>query len=133
MKKGIYMDDKNKALDMKVLKKFELIVCQTQKSDYVLIDFYIPENLVYFKGHFDSCPILPGVAQLDLAIHYACEYFGLQRADISAVDAMKFMKVIKPKTHITLELMIKNEMLIFKYLKDNVAYSSGKIRLQRDL
>ena len=123
----------NKQSGSNLVKKLTLIAYQLKAEDYVLINFYVPENLIYFKGHFDNCPILRGVAQLDLAIYYACENFSIQKADIAAVDAMKFMKVIKPKTNITLELSIKNEALIFEYKQADIAYSSGKIRLQRSL
>ncbi|MCF6765864.1 hypothetical protein L3V82_08760 [Thiotrichales bacterium 19S3-7] len=124
------MGNKNRESDLVDSRQLTLIDYQKLTKDYALIDFYVPEDLIYFKGHFDGCPILAGIAQLDLAIDYACKYLSIQRGDIASIDAMKFMKVIKPKTDITLELSLKDRCLIFRYLKGDVFYSQGKIRLK---
>ena len=44
-------------------------------QEYV-IEFILPQNLFYFKGHFQGRPVLPGFVQISWAIHYAQELFG---------------------------------------------------------
>jgi 3-hydroxymyristoyl/3-hydroxydecanoyl-(acyl carrier protein) dehydratase len=63
----------------------------------------ISAELLYFDGHFDAAPILPGIAQLDWAIAFGRRYFDLPPV-FSAVHALKFQQVIQPGACVMLEL-----------------------------
>jgi acyl-CoA synthetase (AMP-forming)/AMP-acid ligase II/3-hydroxymyristoyl/3-hydroxydecanoyl-(acyl carrier protein) dehydratase len=69
----------------------------------VTLELQIDAGLLYFDGHFDNAPILPGVAQLDWAIAFGRRYFDLPPR-FSAVHALKFQQVIPPDSTVTLEL-----------------------------
>lgn len=42
------------------------------------LQLHMPQDLIYFEGHFPGFQILPGVVQLDWAIHFACKLFNIQ-------------------------------------------------------
>ncbi|MCF6806829.1 hypothetical protein L3V79_00255 [Thiotrichales bacterium 19S9-12] len=113
---------------------FKLIDKHIDQPNQIRLDFFIPDNLIFFKGHFEDCPILPGIVQLDLAIYYAKSYLGIDLLEVDQVTSMKFMKVIQPKVELCLMLNLDKQSLVFKYchLEDTAhIYSMGKILLKR--
>ncbi len=46
----------------------------------VLLALTVPDDLLYFDGHFRVAPVLPGVVQVDWAIHYGRLHLGLTGA-----------------------------------------------------
>lgn len=96
----------------------------------VELDFDLPDELLYFQGHFPNFPILPGVTQIDWAIRYADEYLG------TAIKAgcdfqVKFRSVIRPGKLITLALRIsdRGHRMAFEYSNEDGVLSSGSVRL----
>lgn len=61
-------------------------------------------DLAGFAGHFPDFPILPGVVQLDWAVHYAQEFLLLDEPVIR-VDRLKFTCPISPNTPLQLSLI----------------------------
>ena len=57
----------------------------------------------FFKGHFPGMPILPGVAQLGLAVENARKAYGLDGA-VKEAKKLKFLHVIEPGHDIALFL-----------------------------
>lgn len=118
---------------LKEIKTFKLIQIREKTESSILLDLYVPKELIYFQGHFDEVAILPGVCQLDLAIFYAQNYFNIEKSDIVAVDQIKFTKIIKPETYITLALKLEGKRLFFKYVDSNnlnEVYAKAKITLR---
>jgi acyl-CoA synthetase (AMP-forming)/AMP-acid ligase II/3-hydroxymyristoyl/3-hydroxydecanoyl-(acyl carrier protein) dehydratase len=74
-----------------------------QEPDNIVLELHIPGNLLYFDGHFDAAPILPGIAQLNWAIGFGHQYFDLPPV-FTAVHALKFQKIIAPGSTVMLEL-----------------------------
>jgi acyl-CoA synthetase (AMP-forming)/AMP-acid ligase II/3-hydroxymyristoyl/3-hydroxydecanoyl-(acyl carrier protein) dehydratase len=74
-----------------------------QDAQQVELALRISAELLYFDGHFDAAPILPGIAQLDWAIAFGRRYFDLPPV-FSAVHALKFQQVIQPGACVMLEL-----------------------------
>ncbi len=59
------------------------------------LELRIPADLAYFDGHFDGAPMLPGVAQIHWAIHFARAQFGVGHG-FSRIEAIKFLRPIRP-------------------------------------
>jgi acyl-CoA synthetase (AMP-forming)/AMP-acid ligase II/3-hydroxymyristoyl/3-hydroxydecanoyl-(acyl carrier protein) dehydratase len=99
-------------------------------SDRVLLEVTAPSNLYYFDGHFDVAPILPGVVQVDWAIHYGRQYFTLP-AIFKGINALKFQQVIQPAQPVRLELLhdAAKGNLQFRYTSDGGQHSSGRVVL----
>jgi 3-hydroxymyristoyl/3-hydroxydecanoyl-(acyl carrier protein) dehydratase len=99
----------------------------TSENTYRL-NFYIPKELIYFDGHFENNPILPGIAQTHWAQHYGKEVFAF-KGRFSRLEAVKFQSVIFPDSKVTLTLEyhpIKGK-LVFQYISEKGVHSSGRI------
>ncbi|NDL65627.1 ApeI family dehydratase [Acerihabitans arboris] len=97
--------------------------------------------LFWFRGHFPAQPILPGVAQVDWALHYFRELLALEPqapdARFSGIESVKFQRPVKPgqTLRLHLEWQAPRRLLTFRYtlcnlnLTDEPTVSSGKIKL----
>ncbi|OEZ63226.1 AMP-binding protein [Duganella sp. HH105] len=96
----------------------------------VLLEVEAPAELLYFDGHFDVAPILPGVVQVDWAIHYGRQYFSLPPRFLG-VNALKFQQVIQPEAPVQLELLhdTAKGCLQFRYLSEAGQHASGRVML----
>ncbi|MCU6500223.1 AMP-binding protein [Rugamonas sp. A1-17] len=96
----------------------------------VLLEVSAPANLLYFDGHFDVAPILPGVVQVDWAIHYGRQYFSLP-LQFKGINALKFQQVIQPETPVRLELLhdVAKGCLQFRYVSEAGQHASGRVML----
>jgi len=94
----------------------------------VELSFNIPENLHYFKGHYPSFPIVPGVVEIDWAIKYAKKHLHLNGKFIG-MEAIKFHEFITPNDNIILRLNFKKEThkLLFSFTSKTSKLSSGRI------
>lgn len=97
-------------------------------------------SLAWFRGHFDSLPILPGVAQLLLAERLFKEHAPTPRSP-SRIKNLKFKSPIKPGTVVELAVSFPADAeasdstpLSFEWssVKDGekISHSSGKIILE---
>jgi len=64
----------------------------------------VTSELAGFAGHFPDFPILPGVVQLDWAVHYAQEFLLLDEP-VMRVERLKFTCPISPNTPLQLSLI----------------------------
>jgi 3-hydroxymyristoyl/3-hydroxydecanoyl-(acyl carrier protein) dehydratase len=74
-----------------------------RNGDTALIGLTVPENLLFFQGHFANHPVLPGVVQLHWAQDRTREAFGLSQIP-HEVTQLKFRRTIGPGDAITLRL-----------------------------
>ena len=90
----------------------------------------IPE-LACFEGHFPGLPILPGVAQLEWAMHFGRTLLGTP-SEFQGMDAIKFQQIIRPGSQIDLLLdyLPAKQQLHFCYKSSSGQHSSGRIRLR---
>jgi acyl-coenzyme A synthetase/AMP-(fatty) acid ligase len=97
----------------------------------VLLEITAPANLLYFDGHFDVAPILPGVVQVDWAVHYGRQYFTLPTG-FKGINALKFQQVIQPEVPVQLELIhdTAKSSLNFRYMSAAGQHASGRIMLE---
>lgn len=97
-------------------------------ADGIILNLRIPEDLAYFNGHFDETPIVPGVVQIQWAVHYAKQFL-LNNQRFSHMESIKFKELLLPGQK--LELRLRNfkeaNKLEFCYYSPTCEYSSGRI------
>jgi len=94
----------------------------------VTLSLTVPEDLLYFDGHFPGSPILPGVVQLDWAIARGRHYFDMPPV-FRDIAMLKFQQVITPGATVELELAWDSakSSLQFKYLSQAGQHASGRV------
>ena len=97
-------------------------------ADGVMLSLRIPEGLAYFQGHFDDVPVVPGVAQIQWAVHFARQRFSLS-GPFSHMDAVKFKELLLPgqRLELVLRYLSQARKLEFCYRCETADYSSGRI------
>lgn len=105
-------------------------------NHHAVITLHVDHDLDDFKGHFSTFALLPGVSQIDWAIHFARHYFKDMPTEFKAMDVIKFQQPILPNTTITLTLewMTDKQKLHFNFSSltlenENIIHSSGKITM----
>ena len=98
-----------------------------KNDNFLSADFIFLGDSAYFKGHFENCPILPGVMQLHFVIKFIQMFF---HKNVKTYDIikLKFTNLILPDTMVHFELNKLNEdEFSFCYENGDVKYSAGKI------
>lgn len=110
--------------------RFPLVRELESEAGRVLLEITAPARLLYFDGHFDVAPILPGVVQVEWAIHYGRQYFPLP-PQFKGLNQLKFQQVISPEKPVHLELAYDaaKHSLRFSYSSTMGQHSSGRIML----
>jgi acyl-coenzyme A synthetase/AMP-(fatty) acid ligase len=92
------------------------------------IAFTLPEELIFFKGHFPGRAILPGVAQAHLAVLIAQKLWGDWPSD-SNLARLKFKRVLLPGDAVVLKLKrdAKIGRVSFLYEFGDIDASQGDI------
>jgi acyl-coenzyme A synthetase/AMP-(fatty) acid ligase len=104
------------------------IIDQQLVDGQLTINCYIPPQLIYFDGHMEGRPILPGIVQL----HWA-ESFGRQFLPVTGrfkcLEVVKFQKVILPHYEVKISLNFNETTgkLSFCYESDRGIHSRGRI------
>ncbi len=106
------------------------IRCQRNGNE-VELTFRIPANLLYFDGHFNQTPILPGVVQLHWAQHYAQREFN-PTGEFIGIDALKFQQIVVPEQELVLSLSYQPDKsrVSFTYRSKRGQHASGRIALE---
>ena len=104
------------------------IIGFTRSQEHAELQLFIPEALLYFRGHFPGFALLPGVVQLDWAIQHATQHFALGAVFASTIR-IKFRKPIRPNHRLTLSLKyVRSQNCIhFDYADAEGPCSSGQI------
>ncbi len=102
-------------------------------GDGVMLTLRIPTNLTYFIGHFEQIPIVPGVVQIQWAVHFAKAYLGLHKV-FSHMEAVKFKELLLAGQPLQLSLRYHPlaGKLEFRYHSETAEYSSGRIYFHDD-
>lgn len=99
-----------------ISRPLELWADSSSTEQKLTLFLFLPPELSFFKGHFPEWPLLPAVAQLELALQYLSE-----RLDDSLVFSggrqMKFTRPLQPEDCVRLELELnaQKQSLNFKY------------------
>ena len=88
----------------------------------------IPKELIYFDGHFDQKPIVPGVVQIDWAVLFGRKFLDVV-GDFQRLEVIKFHEFIEPNDKVGLTLAFNSERkkLSFEYSSSKGKHSSGRI------
>jgi len=91
----------------------------------------IPADLACLPGHFDKAPVVPGVVQIDWAMHYGRELLGLS-GRFASMEVIKFKQLLVPGERAVLELEFnpQKNKLKFRFCGDadpSREYSSGQL------
>ena len=106
------------------------LVSKSLDGETATLQLRLDHELVWFAGHFPGAPLLPGVAQLHLAIGYACEQWAIEER-FSGLEMLKFQRPLQPGNEVELQLSWQPEQrkLQFCYRLDGETASSGRVKL----
>ena len=116
------------ALFEKEVIKWPQIIDQQLVDGELTLQCRIPAELIYFDGHMEDWPILPGIVQ----VHWA-EFYGRRMLPVSGrferLEAVKFNQVVMPLYLLTISLSFNevSRKLSFRYESDRGVHSSGRI------
>ncbi len=79
------------------------LIRQENTDSGITLQLELQADLVVFDGHFPGLPILPGVAQLEWAVHFGHTLLGTPN-EFQRMDAIKFQKIMQPGEQIELTL-----------------------------
>lgn len=96
----------------------------------VELSLVIPHDLMYFRGHFPTLPILPGVVQIAWAMNYSRRHFDLGESCAKTLR-IKFRRLIRPGDRLVLTLVHRtaHSEIEFSYTDQQGTLSSGRIGL----
>lgn len=72
-------------------------------ADSLTAEMTFPPNGEWFAGHFPGFPVLPGVAQLFFARHFAKRAFA-DFPDAASYRRIKFKRLVRPGERVLLEV-----------------------------
>ena len=104
-------------------------VRRSDNPDRVTLDLHVPVDLIHFAGHFSNQPILPGIVQIDWAIHFAQEHF-CPAGHFMALENVKFHSLVLPDARLALELAwsASTSRLDFSFCNAQRKVSSGRVQ-----
>lgn len=103
---------------------------ESRDADTCIIDFVLPLDLACFAEHFPRAPVVPGVLQIDWALHMAAARFGTP-AICRAIDQMKFQRLLRPgdRVRLTLRHDRARGAVHFAYRVGDIAVSSAHLQV----
>lgn len=109
-------------------KLFPPLTLLHQTAQQIGLQLDICADIHWFAGHFPDAPVLPGVTQLDWAVHYSRQYFP-QLAQVQAVEVLKFQQMIRPGQQLQLLLEHSAERTtLFSYSLNGNKVASGRLK-----
>lgn len=110
-----------------MVERLPQVLAVRPREGGVEIDLRIAPELPCFVGHFPDLPIVPGVVQLDWALHFARAQ-GITDVPAARAFQVKFRAIIRPRDQLTLVLRheSRKQQVTFEYRRGPVVYSSGQ-------
>ena len=108
----------------------EITAIQHEGDHAVTLSLLVQPALHYFPNHFPHYPLLPGVVQLDWAIHFGRETLQAT-GEFCRMDNIKFQAIVQPGQRLNLHLQWNADSgrLAFAYRLDEKTFSSGIVIL----
>ncbi|MDG2961311.1 hydroxymyristoyl-ACP dehydratase [Bisgaard Taxon 10/6] len=103
-----------------------------QEENCLRLTGRVPLDLLYFAGHFDSFPLVPGVVELQWVVTQTQKW--LQREILPVrIDNLKFQQFLRPEAEVEMLLIWEpeKERIKFKLTSNNDVYGSGLIVLNK--
>lgn len=110
------------------MTKWPEIKAENRVADSYIIEAVIPEDLLYFEGHFTDNSVLPGVVQVNWASIMGRREFSIDGI-FKRLEVVKFQQLIFPLDVVTITLKydkIKRK-LSFSYESKRGIHASGRI------
>ncbi len=116
------------AMFVKESVKWPKIAYEQVLNEKAEIQCYIQNELIYFDGHFDNHPVLPGIVQVHWAEAFGRRLFSFS-GQFKSLKVIKFQRIIVPGYTVTITLKYDdaNNKLLFQYESDKGVHSSGQI------
>jgi len=104
-----------------------------KNDDSVSLTFTVPKENAYYDGHFPGNPILPAVAQMEIIVRFADQFFGTG-IFVSRIKRMKFNKIITPGLPLLLRIDKKDNAISYTFSSpdENDTYSSGTFSFHKN-
>jgi len=104
---------------------------QHRNGDDHLLRLHVPCDLAHFSGHFPKAPVLPGVVQVQWALHMARQILPFP-IRFAGMEVLKFQQLIRPGDTLQLTLRFDAERgkLYFAFNNAGAPCSSGRILLE---
>lgn len=104
---------------------------QHRNGDDHLLRLHVPCDLAHFSGHFPKAPVLPGVVQVQWALHMARQILPFPTR-FAGMEVLKFQQLIRPGDTLELTLRFDAERgkLYFAFNNAGAPCSSGRILLE---
>lgn len=104
--------------------------------NHLSLFFKAKGKMPYFDGYFPDWPIMPGVAQVQIAVEESARYLKTP-LEVSSVTNLKFMAIIRPETELKLTVDFDPQTLrlhfSFNSPDGRTRYSTGTVHfLQKD-
>ena len=102
------------------------IIAQSEESAEIAL--VLSPDLIWFEGHFPGQPVLPGIAQVHLAVQWA-EQIWDWKPNGANLSQLKFRRILRPGDAARLKLTRDGakQRLIFAYEIEDVVASQGTI------
>jgi len=93
-----------------------------------ILKLHIPEKLLYFNGHFDQYPIVPGVAQISWAASNLQRLMAKKSFYIERIEALKFVNPLRPDDTCWMELQwsVEKGKASFRLYKEKQKLTLGR-------
>lgn len=83
-------------------------------EDSAALVLAVPEDLIWFPGHFPGNPVLPGVVLVDWAMQLADGHLTLPGC-FAGLRTVKFHRRVRPGDRLILELALEPDRLAWSY------------------
>jgi hypothetical protein len=100
-----------------------------RESSSVTLSLTVPKDLLYYQGHFDGYPLLPGIIQIHWVVERVVQYFDLSPTP-DAISRLKFHRPIPPGAEIFLRLDHDpaKGWVTFRYTSEAGDHASGVLK-----
>ena len=114
-------------LDSRLLEDDNPAVTRAQVS------LRIPRSLPCLPGHFESAPVVPGVVQIDWAVHFARQLLNVP-GEFAGMENIKFKQLLVPEEQAELELTFdcEKQRLAYRFFWQADEFSSGRLSFRHD-
>jgi len=99
------------------------LVSERREGDRIERRLRVPEELVFFDGHFPGHPVVPGVALLRFALDAAETLLGREPV-LAGIERLKFHEQVRPGDELLLELTLDRAVGVIE-----IAYRAGERRV----